>query len=288
MKRYFKKSGMVYVNNGKIGGEVFEGRIIFPCWKNGKVIYLIGRETEETHRVIKNGKDETHKYLKLLVHKEGQEYVSPVVQNVYFYGEDSLRGSDCAVIAEGVGDCIAALQAGFPCFSPATTKFSEKTKRKLIDISKRLTRVYICNDNEDSQSGLKGALSTAEILESEGIEARLIFLPKPEDLDKIDLADYMKDHSPEDFKELMGLSIRLWDFKLNQQVIKDSSTSPERLKAFRIFISNDLQGMRSDEWNVFVNNEVYKKFRLTKTDVKLTIEEVSKIRQADSTKGETE
>jgi hypothetical protein len=32
------------------GGEVFTGRIIFPYWKNGKVVYLIGRETEERRK----------------------------------------------------------------------------------------------------------------------------------------------------------------------------------------------------------------------------------------------
>ena len=47
-KEILKKSGLVYVNGGMSGGEVFTGRIIFPYWKNGKVVYLIGRETEET------------------------------------------------------------------------------------------------------------------------------------------------------------------------------------------------------------------------------------------------
>jgi DNA primase len=43
-----QKSGLVYVNDGKMGGEVFNGRIIFPYWNNGKAVYLIGRETSET------------------------------------------------------------------------------------------------------------------------------------------------------------------------------------------------------------------------------------------------
>ena len=47
-KTTLQKSGLVYVNGGMSGGEVFTGRIIFPYWKNGKVVYLIGRETEET------------------------------------------------------------------------------------------------------------------------------------------------------------------------------------------------------------------------------------------------
>ncbi|MDM7918343.1 MAG: toprim domain-containing protein, partial [Methanosarcina sp.] len=264
-----KKSGLVYVNGGMTGGEVFQGRIIFPYWKNGKVVYLIGRETEETPETER---EKGMKYKKLLVHKEGREYVSSSVQNSYFYGEDSLRGSDYCIITEGVADCISMLQAGFPCISPVTVQFREKDNPKLISLTKGLNKVYICNDNEGNKAGLKGALSTAEALESAGIEARLIILPKPEGIDKIDIADYMKDHNKTDFETLMESSSRLWDFKLNQLEIKDSSTSMERLHDFRIFISNDLQGMDLLEWEIFINNEVAKKFRLTKRDIKTTIE----------------
>jgi hypothetical protein len=95
-------------------------------------------------------------------------------------------------------------------------------------------------------------------------------------LDKIDIADYMKDHSPEDFKGLIESSVRLWDFKLNQQVTPASTTSLEKLSAFKSFISNDLHGMISEEWNVFVNNEVPEKFRLKLKDVSDTITDVRK------------
>src|SRR5665811_417485 len=64
-KTTLKKSGLVYVNGGMAGGEVFAGRIVFPYWKNGKVVYLIGRQTEETPK-LKDG-EEPPKYQKLLV-----------------------------------------------------------------------------------------------------------------------------------------------------------------------------------------------------------------------------
>jgi len=180
------------------------------------------------------------------------------------------------------------LQAGFPCISPVTVKFRERDHPKLINLTKNLKRVYICNDNEANKTGLKGALSTAEALEKAGIETRLIELPKPDGLDKIDIAEYMKDHSPEDFKKLMDSSVRLWNYKLNQVVIPASSTSLERLRAFRTFISNDLHLMQLDEWLVFVNNEVPKKFRLSKKDVKATIDEITKSRQDNNTETQEE
>ncbi len=289
-KATLKKSGLVFVNGGMIGGEIFRGRIIFPYWKNGKVVYLIGRQTEETPRRTNKatGKDETPKYQKLLVHKEGREYVSPSVQNSYFYGEDSVRGADYCVITEGVADCIAMLQAGFPCISPVTVQFREKDNPKLISLAKGLSRVYICNDNEANKAGLKGALNTAEALEEAGIETRLITLPKPDGVDKIDIADYMKEHNREDFNELLDSSIRLWDFKLNQVEIKASLTSVERLRAFRTFISKDLRGMDQCEWEMFVSNEVAGKFRLNKKDIKTTIDGCARERVSKTTASEQE
>ena len=274
-KTTLKKSGLVFVNGGLLGGEVFTGRIIFPYWRSGKVVYLIGRETEETPEAER---EKGMKYKKLLVHKEGREYVSSSVQNSYFYGEDSLRGSYYCVITEGVADCIAMSQAGISCISPVTVQFREKDHQKLISLTKGLSKVYICNDNETNKAGLKGALSTAEALESAGIETRLIELPKPEGIDKIDIADYMKGHSRDDFKRLMDSSLRLWTYKLNQQDINPEADSLERLKAFQFFISDGLHGMASGEWDIFVNNEVAKKYRLNKTDIKATVAEISKVR----------
>jgi len=125
-------------------------------------------------------------------------------------------------------------------------------------------------------AGLKGALSTAEALENGQIEARLITLPKLEGIDKIDIADYMKDHSPEDFKWLMGSSLRLWQYKLDKQVVSQEATSLDRLRAFKSFISIDLDGMPFDEWEVFVSNEVAKKFQLKAKDIKTTVDEIAK------------
>ena len=135
-------------------------------------------------------------------------------------------------------------------------------------------------------AGIKGALSTAEALEGAGIETRLIILPKPEGIDKIDIADYMKEHSRDDFKKLMDSSSRLWTYKLNQQVINPEADSLERLRAFQFFISDGLHGMASGEWEIFVNNEVAKTYGFTKTDIKKTVAEISKIRSVKQTNDE--
>jgi DNA primase len=104
-----QKSGLIYSNVDQV---VFNCRIMFPYWKNGKVVYLIGRSTQKTPC----GKDDSDppKYKKLLV--QSDKFLHVKVHNSYFYGEDSLRGADNCIITEGVTDCIVMLQAGFPCY----------------------------------------------------------------------------------------------------------------------------------------------------------------------------
>ena len=129
-----------------------------------------------------------------------------------------------------------------------------------------------------NEAGIKGALRTAEALENEQIEARLIILDRPNGIDKIDMADYMKEHSLEDFKGLMGSSVRLWQYKLNKQVVSKGATILDRVRAYRSFISIDLAGMPFYEWEVFVNNEVAKKFQLKAKDIKTAVSEITKER----------
>ena len=274
-----KKSGLVYVNGGIMGGEVFQGRITFPYWKNGKVVYLIGRQTAETPK--RKDDSEPPKYQKLLVNGERYNYVSTEVQNSYFYGEDRLRGADYCIITEGVADCIAMLQAGFPCISPVTVQFREKDHPKLISLTDGLQRVYICNDNESNHVGLKGALSTAEALESAEIETRIIELPKPDDVDKIDIADYMKEHSADDFKALMENATGYWNYILNARSPKNGkgTTVITRLGMLKMFISNDLHKMSDDVWRAFVENDVLPAFGLHKKDARATIDACEKNRK---------
>lgn len=172
---------------------LYQDRIVFPYWKDRKVVYTIARAMEE------GDKD---KYLKHLVKKPHQEYVDHSIKNVIF-GQDSLKGADHCVITEGVTDCLAVLQADTPCISPVTVRFQEADHPHILELVKDLKTVYICNDNEESKIGDDGAQSTAELLRSEGVDVRMVRLPRPEGVEKIDLADFLRDNPVDAFKELM-------------------------------------------------------------------------------------
>jgi DNA primase len=166
--------------NAEKDGTRFRGRITFPYWRSGKVVYFAARETKDTPRFIQDGKDITPKYLKLKVGPSGDEpsLVSKTVTNDHFWGEDSAdRDVDVLLIPEGVADAISAYQAGFHVISPVTVQFREKDHEKLLGLCKRAKRAILVPDQERSGAGMKGATKTCSFLSSQGVDTRILILP---------------------------------------------------------------------------------------------------------------
>lgn len=156
----------------------YEGRIVFPYWKGGRVVFLIGRQTPWTPAQPW----EQGKYKKLPVHDEhGRRHIAPCIDNSVLYNEDCLlRPPQRLTITEGVTDCISLMQAGFPTISPVTVNIRQADWDRLVPRLAGVKTVYICQDNELSQAGIKGALRTAQMLSAEGIDTRLVALPLEE------------------------------------------------------------------------------------------------------------
>jgi DNA primase len=196
--------------------DYFKGRIIFPYWNGGKVVYMTGRASSLTPTdeyecyPKKEGKPlEFIKYKKLRSHDpddEKKNYISRFIQNDVFMGEDTVRGADEIIIAEGAPDWVSAIDKGFNAISPVTTTFREKDFEKLERLTQGAKSIFIINDNEENEAGLKGSLKTGKYLTEKGRNVFLVELPRPEGLSKIDLNEYFKDHSAEDLKELMSKS----------------------------------------------------------------------------------
>lgn len=152
----------------------FQKRITFPYWSHGSVGFMIGRKTLWTEE----SKYEQGKYKKLLVHSEEHPHIAPGINNAMLYNEDALLTSpDYVIITEGVTDCIALMQAGFPVISPVTTRLRNDDWQRILPKLRQVKMVYICQDNELSQAGLKGALQSAGILSRNGINVKLVILP---------------------------------------------------------------------------------------------------------------
>ena len=212
--------------------DYFRGRIIFPYWKGGKVVYMGARATSLTPidqyecYLNKNGeikKDEQGypefiKYKKLRTHDpddEKKKFISRFIQNNAFLGEDTIYGEKDVLITEGFPDWVSSIDKGFAAISPATTNFRERDFEKLGRLTQNADVVYIINDNEENQAGLKGAINTARYLTHEGRNVFLVELPRPAGATKIDLNEYLVDHSALDLRHLMDESKSFLDILID-------------------------------------------------------------------------
>ena len=153
----------------------FEGRIVFPYWSRGHVVFMIGRSTPWTP----DHEWEKSKYKKLAIHNDRNNgHVSPYIRNDVLYNEDVLLARpERVIITEGVTDCISLMEHGFPVVSPVTVQIREADWERLLPKLAGVKTVYICQDNEVSEAGMQGALKTARILAQHGIATRVAVLP---------------------------------------------------------------------------------------------------------------
>ncbi|NQV01845.1 MAG: hypothetical protein HQ542_04320, partial [Bacteroidia bacterium] len=144
------QTGLFLRLNGKLI-EFYQHRLVFPYWRSGQVVYFIGRKTDRTP----DEEWEQGKYRKLLTRNEKRPYISELVSNSYFYGEDSTRGADTIHVAEGVTDCLALLQDAYPTISPVTTRFRNQDLTRLQELTKRAQTIYLVPDAEKNEAGIK-------------------------------------------------------------------------------------------------------------------------------------
>ena len=230
----------------------YQGRIIFPYWKGGKVVYSIARQTEWTPE----NEFEKSKYKKQLTKKENRQYISDLISNEHFYGIDSIRGKDYCIITEGVTDCIMTMQSGEPCISPVTVRFKKNEIEKAASLVDGMRHVIICNDNDDA--GREGATDTADFLDNKGTNVRIIELPNIDNVDKIDLAEYLKIHDANEFKNLIKNSKPLIVTRLENTYV--SNEPLDNIPTATEFIKSRLNGNGTSYKTAFIENHIKKHF----------------------------
>lgn len=251
----------LFVKKGNDLIDFYQGRLIFPYLAGGRPVYLIGRKTDETPDV----EWERGKYKKQLVHNEKHPYVSEAVSNRYLYGVDTIRSGEPVFITEGIVDAIMAHQAGVACISPVTVRFAEQDHEAILQAVRRASEVYIANDNEASLRGEEGAEATAAFLDAQSIPCRLIELPRPEGADKIDLADYLADHTAEDLMSLAQNAKNVYRVRLDRAEVPEAEE--EHLPGARDFVVDALAGwVDAAAVEGFIRGAVVPRFELRKAD----------------------
>lgn len=167
------------------------GRILFPYWKDGQVVYTIGRE-HHFGIPIEKLTIEDHdkgKYKKHLTCSPAHSYVSSALSNDHFWGEDTLKSArgETGYITEGVTDALMLKQLGFAVISPVTKEFKEKTIPHAVELLKRCKETVILNDNEEKvdlrtgeirNPGMEGAIRMAEALHLAKCAVKIGTLPR--------------------------------------------------------------------------------------------------------------
>ena len=212
--------------------DFFNGRIVFPYWNGGKVVYMAARATDLTPvneyecyfstsgemKLDEKGKPLYIKYKKLLTHnseKSMRMHISKFIQNSTFMGEDTIRGEKEIIITEGAPDWVSAVDKGFAAISPVTTRFREEDHEKLSGLTSGAESIFIVNDNEENEAGWDGALKTANYLTRKGKNVFLVELPRAGGVKKIDLNEYLVKHTDQDLRQLMNSSPSLLEILIN-------------------------------------------------------------------------
>ena len=224
----------------------FEGRVVFPYFdRNGTTLYATARETSLTPRWMRDGKDVTAKYVKLNVHKDGEDDgIPPAVKNVIFTTHE-VGKCDVGIIAEGVADAISAAQAGYAVRSPVTTQFKSEDAEEIDRLTSTWKTIVLVPDMEANESGINGAMKTAKNLIAKGRDVRIAILPHEEikaaaerrvdELRKTRISEG-KVVAADDIKKVGD-----WKIDLNELLAapRDSTAIMERLAQWKAFVNVD-------------------------------------------------
>ncbi len=209
----------------------FMDRHIYPLFVGGEILSFTGRTTTN----LKGSPKWLNPWRDYLGKGRDEETGEGVAEVIHLYNEDVLRESDWAIIAEGIPDCIALIQAGLPAVAVfGAGGFKPKYVRKFRNVDK----VYACFDPD--ASGEKGMDSVVNIL---GEKVRVVRVPVKDNIH--DVNDWLVQES---FK-----NVPLADKKnSNEAAIKEGlqkfkKTVEEWLNDSESYIDYVVSRMKSDD-----------------------------------------
>ena len=270
-------TGLFYPNDdtGKLEA-VFHNRYMLPYYKrSNQVCYFIGRDALNSNNRPKYKKQPVKDYV-------DSRSVEHVLWNAH-----EVTGEKPVLVLEGIIDAILARQelADYDVISPVTTKINDTDITELATTFQHRApkQVIMCFDSEVGGSGAKGALATAEELENETYAVlyehvkalkgdtdeeelkkavkrampyiTIATLPKPPEVEKIDVADYLQDGKKDEVAYWLRASRNLTHYRMWQE------RNPKRFFAGRAFHPKRLSDeLRTEGYYLYVGEclHVYK------------------------------
>lgn len=224
---------------------VWRGRIMFPYLVSGHPQYFIGRRvTDVTTDDLYLPENKRPKYKKQLVQSKKREWLQ---SKEPIFGIDTVQEGTNLIITEGIADCISAHQAGYPAISPVTVQFKEKHAQDMFSVCRKAGKIVIIMDSELNQAGTLGAVRTGLSLKSMGISPYIADIPRPEDVDKVDLNDFVRNGGS--ISELIESSYPVSHHPEAQTILKEKwkQTTRDRLIPQCKKVHFDLYGNRKSK-----------------------------------------
>lgn len=184
-------------NNGPGYFDNLVGRLVFP------IIDERGRPVAFGGRVLPGGNIESDaKYWNSLesaiFHKRRTLYA-------FDRARETIRRSKTAIIVEGYMDCIACHQAGVTnAVATLGTAMTEDHVRFLRRFAEKVVLVY-----DSDKAGQDAAERSISRFLAEDLDLRILSVPSGKDP-----ADYLEDHTSEDFYALTATASEAWEYKL--------------------------------------------------------------------------
>ena len=176
--------------------DVYNDRIMFPLYDvNGRVVGFSGRIYKD------NGQN---KYLNT---KETEIFKKGEMLYHYHIAKEECRLKKSVIIMEGFMDVIRSSTIGIR--NTVALMGTALTKEQISLIKRLSNQIYLCLDGDDP--GVHATLSIGETLLEQGIETKVIALPKPEDPDS-----FILKNGKDRFQGLIESAQNFSDFKIQK------------------------------------------------------------------------
>lgn len=209
----------LFSRKGKRDYDRFSNRIIIPVTFKERVVFVTSRAIGQ------------HDLPHLHIYDSGE----------YFYNQDVLSKHNKLLLVESPLDVILLDQINIPAIASFGANAQPRINANFELLKNK--ELYICYDNDDNKSGIKGARQAAKILLSKKIKSKVVILPKPIGVDKIDIGDYLSNHSKEDVLFLLREAIN------SRIIVQDYQNQKKRRKKDDFIDKKDVatKGLRDIE-----------------------------------------
>lgn len=235
--------------------HIYQNRIVIPYNIRGRMVYTIGRRTKLTS-TMPNG-SEAPKYFKQYINRTEKEYISKSIKNQPIY---SNKDNNEIVITEGITDYLAAKMHGLNAVSAVTTSFKREDCDSVVKICKKFKKIYIANDNDKNGAGQKGTDRVCKMLADSGLDCNIVLLPRLDNKDKIDLAEFLRDCGVEEFNKLKLNSVKYIDYLINK--VSPDVDKTELINELGDAISA-ISKQKKELIDVYLNEKIRSRFKLS-------------------------